>query len=65
MRNRRVYYQLQQLHRVQRCNVYMTTVMVERVQPDISIEPPDYNTVLRGEEEDLPSYLQAVETGEI
>ena len=45
--------------------MYMTTVMVERVQPDISIEPPDYNTVLRGEEEDLPSYLQAVTTGEI
>ena len=45
--------------------MYMTTVMVERLQPDISIEPPDYNAVLRGEEEDLPSYLQAVTTGEI
>ena len=43
----------------------MTTVFMEHVQPDISIEPPDYTTVLRREEEGLPTYLQAVATEKI
>ena len=53
LRSCRVYYQLQQLHH---CNVYVATVMV---QPAREV-PPDYQTVVTMEEEDLPSYSQAV-----
>eukprot|EP00092_Neocalanus_flemingeri_P011428 GFUD01012315.1.p1 GENE.GFUD01012315.1~~GFUD01012315.1.p1 ORF type:complete len:165 (-),score=21.92 GFUD01012315.1:57-551(-) len=56
LRNRTVYYQLQQLQRVQRCNVYMTTVMIEHPRE----VPPDYNTVVSMDELELPSYIQAV-----
>ena len=34
--------------------------MIEHSQPATSIELPDYDDVLRMEEEELPSYLQAV-----
>ena len=48
-----MYYQLEQLHH---CNVYVATVMVQHARE----VPPDYHTVVRMDEEDLPSYSQAV-----
>ena len=53
LRSCRVYYQLQQLHH---CNVYVATVMVQHARE----VPPDYHTVVSMDEEDLPSYSQAV-----
>jgi hypothetical protein len=38
---------------------------MENIQPDTSIAPPDYTTVLRREEEDLPTYLQALGAAKI
>ena len=53
LRSQRVYYHFQP------CNVYLTTVIV---QPPQEV-PPDYHTVIRLEDEELPSYLQAVSNG--
>jgi hypothetical protein len=52
-------------HCVQRGNAYMTSVLMKNIQHDSSIEPPDYTTVLMREEQNLPTYLQALGQGKI
>eukprot|EP00092_Neocalanus_flemingeri_P021275 GFUD01023057.1.p1 GENE.GFUD01023057.1~~GFUD01023057.1.p1 ORF type:complete len:110 (+),score=12.85 GFUD01023057.1:70-399(+) len=54
----RVFCQSSQLHHVQGCNMYLAKVIIQPARGVL----PDYQTVIRMEEEQLSTYMEATNT---